>query len=157
MSALFRGLVPVCRNEFLHIIRDPGTLFFALFIPMLQLFLFGFAIDTNVRQIPTIVLDESNTQDSRRLLQSFAASDVFRLEKNAGSLDELYAEVRSGNASVAIRIPYDYARSLLAGTPASVEVLIDGSDSTVAGQAINTANGVALERSLALVVPGGKI
>jgi ABC-2 type transport system permease protein len=157
VTRLFSGLVPICRNEFLHIIRDPGTLFFALFIPMLQLFLFGFAIDTNVRQISTIVLDESHTQESRRLLQSFAASDVFRLEKNAGSLNELYEEVHSGKASVAIRIPYDYARSLLAGTPASVEVLVDGSDSTVAGQAVNTANGVALERSLALVLPDGQI
>jgi ABC-2 type transport system permease protein len=154
---LFSGLVPICRNEFLHIIRDPGTLFFALFIPMLQLLLFGFAIDANVRQIPTVILDESNTQESRRLLQSFAASDVFRLEKYAGSVDELYAEVRSGKASVAIRIPYDYARSLLAGTPAEVEVLIDGSDSTVAGQAVNTATGVALERSLARVLPDGKM
>ena len=44
MNAVFRGLVPVCRKEFLHIIRDPGTLFFALLIPMLQLFLFGFAV-----------------------------------------------------------------------------------------------------------------
>src|SRR3569833_912446 len=60
MRALFRGLTPVCRKEFLHIIRDPGTLFFALLIPMLQLILYGFAVDTNVRQIPTEVLDESH-------------------------------------------------------------------------------------------------
>lgn len=157
MRQPFSGLVPICRNEFLHIIRDPGTLFFALLIPMLQLLLFGFAIDTNVRQIPTVVLDESHTQDSSRLLQSFAASDVFRLEKNATSVDDLYEELRSGKASVAIRIPFDYARSLLAGTPASVEVLIDGSDSTVAGQAVNTATGVALERSLARVLPDGNM
>ena len=56
MTQLFRGLIPICRKEFLHIVRDTGTLFFALFIPMVQLFLFGFAIDTNVRQIPTVVL-----------------------------------------------------------------------------------------------------
>ena len=72
MRDMFRGLVPVCRKEFLHIIRDPGTLFFALLIPMLQLFLFGFAVDTNIRQIPTVVLDESHTQESRRLLEAFA-------------------------------------------------------------------------------------
>ncbi len=77
MKALFYGLGPVCRKEFTHIVRDPGTLFFALVIPLIQLFLFGFAVDTNVRQIPTVVLDESHTQESRQLLDSFAASDVF--------------------------------------------------------------------------------
>ena len=80
MKRLFYGLVPVCRKEFLHIVRDRGTLFFALLIPMLQLFLFGFAVDTNVRQIATVVLDESRTQESRRLLERFAASDVFDLQ-----------------------------------------------------------------------------
>ena len=89
MKNLFRGLVPVCRKEFLHIIRDPGTLFFALLIPMLQLFLFGFAVDTNIRQIPTVILDESNTQESRRLLQAFAGSDVFHLRLYVQSQEAL--------------------------------------------------------------------
>ena len=154
---LFRGLVPVCRKEFLHIIRDPGTLFFALVIPMLQLFLFGFAIDTNVRQIATVVFDESQTQASRDLLQRFAASDVFKLTTNARSVDEMYNTIRSGRARVAIRIPYDYARHLQDGTTAEVQVLVDGSDSTVAGQAVNTATGVALTQSLARVLPDGNM
>ncbi len=153
----FRGLIPVCRKEYLHIIRDPGTLFFALVIPMLQLFLFGFAIDTNVRQIPTVVFDESKTQASRDLLQRFAASDVFKLSATARSVDEMYAIVRSGSARVAVRIPYDYDRHLQAGSSATVQVLIDGSDSTVAGQAMNTATGVALQQSIATVLPNGNM
>jgi ABC-2 type transport system permease protein len=149
MSALFRGLVPVCRKEFLHIIRDPGTLFFALLIPMLQLFLFGFAVDTNIRQIPTVVLDESNTQDSRRLLQAFAGSDVFDLKLSVQSQQQMYEAIRG------IRIPYDYARRLQDGTTASVLVLVDGSDSSVAGQAMSTATGVALKESLGRALPDG--
>ena len=90
MNRLFYGLVPVCRKEFLHIARDRGTLFFALLIPMLQLFLFGFAVDTNVRQIATVVLDESHTQESRRLLERFAGSDVFDLRSYARSPAEMY-------------------------------------------------------------------
>jgi len=155
MRDLFRGLVPVCRKEFLHIIRDPGTLFFALLIPMLQLFLFGFAVDTNIRQVPTVVLDESHTQESRRLLEAFAGSDVFQLKMYAQSQDELYAAVRGGKARVGVRIPYDYARRLLDGTTATVLVLVDGSDSSVAGQAMSTATGVALKESLGRVLPGG--
>jgi ABC-2 type transport system permease protein len=152
MNALFYGLWPICRKEFTHIVRDPGTLFFALVIPLIQLFLFGFAVDTNIRQIPTAVLDESQTQQSRQLLQQFAASDVFQLSTTVQSVPDLYSAMRAGKARVAIRIPYDYARRLQDGTTASVLVLIDGSDSTVAGQAVNASTGVALEQSLARIV-----
>ena len=157
MRHLFHGLLPICRKEFLHIVRDPTTLFFALLIPIVQLVLFGFAVDTNVRQIPTIAFDESHTQDSRRLLERFAASDVFKLNSTALSESEMYKAIRSGKASVAIRIPYDYARNLQAGRPATVQVLVDGSDSSVAGQAVNSSTGVALEQSIARVLPDGKM
>jgi len=157
VNSLFYGLMPVCRKEVLHIVRDPGTLFFALLIPMIQLFLFGFAVDTNVRQIPTVVFDESQTQESRQLLDRLAASDVFKLRSNATSKEEMYEAIRAGNARVGIRIPYDFARNLQAGTTASVLVLVDGSDSTVAGQAVSTSTGVALQQSLARVAPGGRL
>ena len=157
MKHMFYGLVPVCRKEFLHIVRDPGTLFFALLIPVVQLFLFGFAIDTNIRQIPTVVLDESHTQESRRLLQSFANSDVFQLASYVNSKQEMYEAIRAGKAHVGIRIPYDYARSLQDGTGATVLVLVDGSDSSIAGQAVSTSTGVTLRQSLVRVLPGAKM
>src|SRR5215472_5829673 len=135
--------------------RDPGTLFFALLIPMLQLFLFGFAVDTNVRQVATVVLDESHTQESQRLLERLAGSDVFDLKFSAQSPEELYERIRAGKARAGIRIPYDYARRLQDGTGASVLVLVDGSDSTVAGQAVSTSTGVALSESLVRVLPTG--
>lgn len=157
MTHLFYGLVPVCRKEFLHIVRDRGTLVFALLLPMLQLFLFGFAVDTNIRQIPTVAYDESRTQESRHLLQSLANSDVFQLKLYASSKEGLYEAVRSGKARVGIRIPYDYARNLQSGATASVLLLVDGSDSNVAGQAVSTSTGVTLQQSLARVVPGGRV
>ena len=157
LGGSFRGLVPVCRKEFLHVTRDRGTLFFALALPMLQLFLFGFAVDTNVRQIPTVVLDDSHTQESRDLLQRFAASDVFALHGSVQSPAELDEAIRAGKAQVGIRIPFDYARRLQDGTSASVLVLVDGSDSTVAGQAMSASTGVALEQSLAPVLPDGQM
>jgi ABC-2 type transport system permease protein len=157
ITRLFYGLVPVCRKEFLHVTRDRGTLFFALLIPMLQLFLFGFAVDTNIRQIATVVLDESRTQESRRLLDNFAASDVFNLNIYAHSPEELYAAIRGGRARAGIRIPYDYARRLEDGSQATVLVLVDGSDSSVAGQAVSTSTGVAMKESLVRVLPDGTL
>jgi len=153
MRGMFFGLQPVCRKEFTHIVRDPTTLFFALLIPLIQLFMFGYAIDTNVRQVPTVVFDESKTQESRNLIQSFAASDVFLVVTYVQSAPQMYDTMRAGKARVAIRIPYDYARNLQLGRTASVLVLVDGSDSSVAGTTMDAANGVALEQSLARI-PG---
>ena len=144
------GLRPVARKEFTHILRDPTTLFFALLIPIIQLFLFGYAVDTNVRQIPTVIFDESHTQQSRSLIQAFAASDIFRITSYVQSESAMYSTMRSGKARVAVRIPYDYARSLQQGTTASVLVLVDGSDSSVAGIAVDAATGIALVQSIAL-------
>jgi ABC-2 type transport system permease protein len=157
LQNMFRGLVPICRKETLHIVRDRGTLFFALLIPMLQLFLFGFAIDTNIRQIATVILDESQTQESRQLIQRFAASDVFAIKGNVASKEDLYNTIRGGRARVGIRIPYDYARQLQNGNTASVLVLVDGSDSTLAAQAVSTSTGVAMQQSLARVLPTGAL
>ena len=155
MNSPFYGFIPVLRKEVLHILRDPATLVFALALPMLQLFLFGFAVDTNVRQVPTVVFDESNTQDSRSLLDRFAASDVFAIRYHVNSSGAMYEAIRSGDARVAIRIPYDYARNLQNGSTAQVQVLVDGSDANVAGQSVSAATGVALQQSLVRVLPTG--
>ena len=143
----FFGLRPVARKEFTHILRDPTTLFFALLIPILQLFLFGYAVDTNVRQVPTVIFDESHTQQSRSLIQAFAASDIFQISSYVTSEAAMYRTMRSGRARVAIRIPFDYARNLQLGRTASVLVLVDGSDSSVAGITVDTATGIAFEQS----------
>jgi ABC-2 type transport system permease protein len=149
----FFGLRPVARKEFTHILRDPSTLFFALLIPILQLFLFGYAVDTNVRQVPTVIFDQSQTQQSRSLIQAFAASDIFKVTTYVESESAMYATMRSGHAQVAIRIPVDYARNLQLGTTATVLVLVDGSDSSIAGIAVDASTGVALEQSLSRI-PG---
>ncbi|MEP7365029.1 MAG: ABC transporter permease [Acidobacteriota bacterium] len=153
----FAGLVPVCRKEFVHVSRDRTTIFFALAIPIVQLIFFGFAIDTNVRRIPTIVLDSSHTQESRRLLDAFTNSDVFDIRYIASSEAGLYEHFKAGAAKVGIRIPPDYSRLVQEGEQATVQVLVDGSDSTITNMAISTANGVVLQESMRkLLGPGGK-
>ncbi len=144
----FSGLIPVLRKEAIHIRRDPMALFFTVFIPMLQLFMIGFAINTNVRDIPTAVYDAAKTQESRRLLDRFVNSDDFKIVKYVASDDEINREIISGRARVAIKIPPDYSRRLLGGQTASVLVLVDGSESSVAGEALNVANAIALSESL---------
>src|SRR5215470_1110246 len=94
----FTGLIPVLRKEAIHIRRDPMALFFTIFIPTMQLFLIGFAINTNVRDIPTVVYDAARTQESRRLLDRFVNSDDFKITGSVTSDDELNREIISGRA-----------------------------------------------------------
>jgi len=144
----FTGLIPVLRKEAIHIRRDPMALFFTIFIPTVQLFMIGFAINTNVRNIPTVVYDAARTQESRRLLDRFVNSDDFEIVSSADSDDELNREIVSGRARVGVKIPPDYSRRLMAGETASALILIDGSESSVAGEAMNVANAIALSESL---------
>jgi ABC-2 type transport system permease protein len=142
--------VSVARKEFLHIFRDPATLFFALFIPVLELFMLGYAIDTNVRRVKTVVLDLAKTRDSRELLQKLESSDTFRILDLPIYTDaQLTEAIVSGRARFGIKIPRDYSQQLLAGMqPAQILLLVDGSESTVASTGLNVGNAVVLREAL---------
>jgi ABC-2 type transport system permease protein len=144
----FTGLIPILRKEAIHIRRDPMALFFTVLIPMVQLFMIGYAINTNVRDIRTVIYDGAKTQESRRLLDRFVNSDDFMIVKSVYSDEELNREIIAGRARVGIKIPPDYSRKLLAGETAEVLILVDGSESSVAGEALNVANAIALRESL---------
>src|ERR1043165_9300658 len=138
----------VARKEFLHIIRDPATLFFALFIPVLELFMLGYAIDTNVRHISTVVLNQCQSEESRRLIRAFENSQDFRVVKYVQTEEEMNWMIRAGKAKVGIKIPEDFSRQTELRRSAQILVLVDGSESSVAGEALNVSNALALQESL---------
>ena len=119
--------------------RDRGTLGLMLGIPVMQLTLFGYAIRQDVRNLPTVVFDASRTQESRELVQRFAATGNFRIRGEAPSYNESIRRVDDGRARAAIVIPEDYARRLKRGRPAQVQVLVDASDPTASQSAIAAA------------------
>ncbi|HEX2121572.1 MAG TPA: ABC transporter permease [Thermoanaerobaculia bacterium] len=141
------GFGAVFRKELTQMMRDRTTLMFALAVPIFELILFG-VIDMNAKNIPTIVFDQSRTQQSRRLIEQFEATSYLQVIGAAQSRGELQHAIVAGRAQVAIEIPPDYARNLASGRQADVLVLIDGSDSTVASQALSAANGVVLQDSV---------
>lgn len=153
-AASLRRTLSVARKEFLHMLRDPGTLFFALAIPVLELFMLGYAIDTNVRHIRTVVLDECRTQESRALLAAFENSDQFDVVELVDRGDDLTQRIVAGSAHVGIKIPEDYSRRIAAGETAQVLVLVDGSESSVAAAALNVSSSLALQESLKQVLAG---
>jgi ABC-2 type transport system permease protein len=142
----------VARKEFLHIIRDPMTLFFTLFIPIVEMFMLGYAIDTNVRRVRTVVYDQARTQESRNLLQSFTNSDDFKVVKEVFTDEDLNHEIIAGKARVGIKIPENYSRRLLAQETAQILILVDGSESSVAAETVNVGNVIALRESLKLAL-----
>jgi ABC-2 type transport system permease protein len=117
---------------------------FALLIPVIQLIIFGFALNMNVRQIPTLIYDQAPSQRSRELIERFRAADTFTIVAYVASDAELYGEIRKGRAQAALKIPYDYADRVLEGRGATVQLLVDGSDSTVSNAALNVFNALIL-------------
>jgi ABC-2 type transport system permease protein len=144
----------VAHKEFRHIRRDPQTLFFALFMPVLELFLLGYAIDTNVRHVRTIVVDHAGTQESRALLRQFETSQNFRIVRTAYSDAEVHQALVAGDALVGIVIPADYSRRLEAGQTAQVQILVDGTSSSIAAEAVSAGNAIALRESLDRALAG---
>src|SRR5262245_5363359 len=153
LLASFQRIYSVARKEVIHILRDRQTLMMTLFIPILELVMLGYAIDTNVRRIPTVVMDESRTQQSRELLRKFENSDDFLVVGEVHSDRELTDWIVRGKARVGIKIPENYSRRLESGQTAQFQVLVDGTVSSVAGEAISTTNAIALRESLDRVAP----
>ena len=147
-----RRMASVARKEVLHVLRDPTALFFALFIPVVELLLLGYAIDTNVRYIRTVVLDAARTQESRALVRGFVNSEDFAVVGEVFSDEALGEAIVAGTARVGIKVPEDYSRRLQAGQTAQVLVLVDGSESSVASTAVNVSNAIALRESLGRVL-----
>ena len=152
MDNSFRGFSAVFYKESLHIRRDFSTLFFSLIIPILQMFLLGYAIDTNIRQINTVVYNADGRRESRELLDRLTNSDTFHLVRYVNNDRDLNDAIISGACRVGVKIPVDYSDRLLHQTGAQVLVLIDGSDSSVAGQAINVTTAIGLDESLRRVL-----
>lgn len=149
----FRGLAAVFYKEVLHVRRDSTALLFALVMPILQMVILGFAIDTNVRQIKTVVYDADGRQEGRELVDRLRNSDTFRVVAYVRSDRELNEAIVGGRARVGVKIPVDYSDRLLNRGSAQVLVLIDGSDSSVAAQALNVSSALGLDESLRRALP----
>lgn len=138
-------------KELLQLRRDRMTLAFVAGIPLMQLIIFGLAINTDVKHLPAVVYDESNSQESRDFLDGLVATQYFDLKGRVASEAELRRSLDHGRAQAGIWFPPDYARRLRSGGTGSVLIVVDASNPTTAGNAIATAVGVAQLRSTALL------
>jgi ABC transporter DrrB family efflux protein len=138
---MLRGLGAIIYKEILQLRRDPATRFVFL-IPFMQTLIFGFAIDLDVQHIRTVVVDLDRSAESRRLIERFENTGTFNIVGEAPSEAEARRRIIAGKAKVAVIVSTDYSAQRLRGDQAKVQVLIDGSDSTVATNALQTARGI---------------
>jgi ABC-type multidrug transport system permease subunit len=135
MRALLNGFSSVAAKELLHLRRDPTTLVIALMIPIIQLTLFGFAIDFDIRHIRTIVTDLDRSRESRAYLATLKNTQYLEVIAYRRTPEQAEHALRRGDAHVAVIIPPDFARRSVPGDTPAVRVLINGSDNQVATRA----------------------
>ena len=133
---MWSRILAILRKEFIQIRRDQRTLMVVLLMPALQLILFGYAINTVVDHLPTVVYDESNDAFSRAFVTAFQNSGYFDIQSHVYSRNNAEAAINAGNAKVALIIPPNFGDYVLAGEPTEAQLLVDGSDPNVAQTAL---------------------
>jgi len=144
-------------KELVQLRRDRMTLGLMLGIPAIQLALFGYAIQTEVRHLPTVVLDESGTSESRRLIELFQNSGNFDIVERVDSRGAMADRIKSGRANAALIIPPDYLRRLKRGRGATAQIIVDAADPLASSAALSGAAraGAARAGELARAMGGG--
>ncbi len=138
-------------KEFLQLQRDRLTLAFPLGMPLMQLIIFGYAINYDVKHMPAAVLDESQSQESRSFVDGLVATQYFDVKAQVRSEAELRAALDRGRAQVGVWFPPDYGRKLRSGQTGEVMIIVDGSSPTTASGAMSTAQGVGQLRNTQLL------
>jgi ABC-2 type transport system permease protein len=132
-------LLSLIRKEFIQILRDPRTLALVLVLPVMQLFLLGYAATNDVRNIPLAVLDLDRGPAARTLLDAFRSADYFAISFDVDSEAELQDLIDGGDARAGLIIPPGYSTSLHERGATRVAFVLDGSDPTAASTALSAA------------------
>ncbi len=131
-------LVSLIRKEFIQIFRDPRTLALIIVMPIVMLFLLGYAANSDVKNLPIAVWDQSRTPSSRALLDALRSANYFTIAYYVGSQDEIQSLIEQDKVHAALIIPPDYALHISKGG-AQVAMILDGSDATTGSAALSAA------------------
>ncbi len=137
--AVMNRILPIIRKEFIHILRDRRALMIAFLTPVIQMVILGYAATTDVRNVPLAVLDQDRTRQSRALIDAFVQSGQFTVYRYVMSERDLAAQIDSGQARAGLIIPPNYGRTVTAGRDVGVVFVLDGSDPSVASNALSSA------------------
>jgi ABC-2 type transport system permease protein len=141
-------LLALTWKELLQIRRDPMTMKMIIGVPIMQLIIFGYAINYDVKHMRTVVMDESRTFESRELVAKMQATGYFDIIGRVDSFQELRTSIDSARAMVGIVIDRDFGKDVHRGASASAMLIVNASDSTTSNQAMGIVSGIASGTSL---------
>ena len=141
----------IARKELWHIVRNRRTLAIIFLIPIVQLFLLGYAATTDIEHLRTAVLDRDQTAQSRELIQAYSNSNYFDIVVHVSTEEELAELVDWGKVRAGLIVPAGYGGDISAGERASIAFVIDGSDPNVAGTVYAASQQVGQAQSMRII------
>ncbi len=141
----------IAKKEFLQIIRDPRSLILAVFIPLILIFIFGYALNLDIENVPMVIWNQDGSQMSQELLLDFKNSVYFEIAAYTDNYRDIIKMIDKTTAMLALIIPKDYSHYFKTGKPAPVELIVDGSDSNTATIAAGYVNSVIMNYNAKLL------
>lgn len=139
----FRRLCAVAHKEFIHVFRDWRSLVLAVAIPALLVLIFGYALDMDLNNVPTVVWDQSRTPESRELIALFSGSPYFSIAGYSEGYGDMQRRLENGSALLGLVVPSDFVQRLRQGR-AQAQVIADGSDANTARLALGYASALGI-------------
>ncbi len=134
----WKRFAAIVKKEFIQVKRDRISMVMPFMMPIVMMFLFGYAVNTEVDEVPTAVLDLNRTAESRAFIEHFAASGYFRIDGFVDNEKEIHEAVNADVIKVGLIIPPDFDRSIQRGETAAPQLIVDGTDPTTARTAYNS-------------------
>ena len=134
-----RRLWQMIRKEFRQTLRDPKAARMMFVAPVLQVLMFGFVVNTDVRHVNTFVLDRDQSAESRQLIAALVSGGYFTVTGRGERPADVTYALDNGDAVMGLEIPRGFSADLTAGRQASVQVLVDGSSANTANVALGYA------------------
>lgn len=147
-----RRILAIMRKEFIQIARDVRSLLIIFAIPLILLFIYGYAVNLDVKHVPLCVYDRDGSQDSQDLLKAFQATEYFRIAHLARDYRDVVQQIDTGASAMAIVIPPRFSEDLRNGASTSVQAILDASDSNSANLGLNYAQAIVATYSSNLQV-----
>ncbi len=141
------GIQSIFRKEMIQLMRDPYLVMFIIALPVIQLLVTGLAVQRDLKHIPTVVVNYDRHTDSQELMKDFENSTLFDLQQ-VGSEEQAMAQIRKGDYRVGIIIPPDYSEKALSGGEApQINLIVDGTQGTIAKTIVDGANQIVLNHN----------
>jgi ABC-2 type transport system permease protein len=145
-------ILVIAWKELLQLRRDRLTFAMMVAVPLVQLMLFGFAINSDIRHIPMVVYDQDHSARSRDLARSLEATGFFEVVGAVRGYTEIAHAMETGDAQVGLVVPFRFGAEQVSGRPTTVQLVVDGSDPQVVGSALSAASGLVAARATQLTV-----